>query len=862
MSSSSELKNPSAKYLHHPTPNGAKTILITNNYTQNGGVSTTSGSGSGKNGSATNSITILTTAADRADPEANTVVLDRINICINNHYDSSGSQPVVNIKAEKISEDPSSYGMMPPAAATSKFKQGEDVLVQQKDGRFYLGTVVLATANQCLVQFDDNTQKWASHSDLKRFGTSKVDDDGPLCVVCKKKEEKKDVEVCEKCGRGYHRDCTQGNFGANGVWYCRRCSCQNGIKNNQNNETWGAVKTCKSQLSYDLDSLRWDPYHRKNMENIYCYCGTSGNWVEQMLQCSRCQQWFHDKCLQNSSYPLFSGDRFYIFVCSMCNHGKEFLRRLEMNWTDLIHLLLFNLTFYNRPNKYFDLQTVLTPYFMELHRILQLPDYMNGLAATAIQQKFLIVLQSNENRFRQSSIDAKAWGLCQNKPPDAPFVILPNDKKAISESYISAIWADTKLPLGFVVRGMEKSSCSKSEWYKRIQGKQFVASLASSRCFNEFPDGRFKDHFDEDDEIPVKFIIEKDKIGNFSGCKTVETPTTSSTPHGSRASSETTKIATDSNENSRDAFDDTSRDSLIVPPKPPQNTQKRRLRKRSAPNLTGPPLKKLKTEEKAPSPEDSSNDDDTSSRSTLDLIFPPPKDFQGSNNPFNPVYVPQPPSVLPLSKHRDTDKDSLENKKGSGKLRKIKGASKPPPENSKIRIVRTIRRRLSAKDIIIGPNQEVKYKKKSKHRNEDVEIISTTTIGSNVTTTFLPTRTEFKDWNATPNTKLALFNSSATSSATQPSTLKRSGSFKDKDRHSTGSSSGYSSIAGSSHTGYSSLPNSPNAKEKASLIDTYFENSHRLKNGEKFVVRGRRTKPDGSKQYLIEWSGKNKLQLF
>lgn len=236
-SSSSDVKN---QYLHHQTQN-AKTILITNNYTQNGGIlaTTSSGVGSGGvcgkgvgNGSATNSITILTTAPGdtEVEPGSSTVVLDRINICINNHYDSAAGQvPVVNIKTEKTTtetvgdDSESRYGMMPPASVNlNKFKQGEDVLVLQKDARFYLGTVVLAAANQCLVQFDDNTQKWASYSELKRFGTSKVEDDGPLCVVCKVKEEKQEVEVCERCGRGYHRDCTQGNFGANGVWYCRR----------------------------------------------------------------------------------------------------------------------------------------------------------------------------------------------------------------------------------------------------------------------------------------------------------------------------------------------------------------------------------------------------------------------------------------------------------------------------------------------------------------------------------------------------------------------------------------------------------------------------------------------------------------
>lgn len=359
---------------------------------------------------------------------------------------------------------------------------------------------------------------------------------------------------------------------------------------------------------------------------------------------------------------------------------------------------------------------------------------MNGLAQLAVQQKFLIVLQSNKARFRQSSVDLKAWGLRENKPPEAPFVILPNDGKPISESYIRSIWADTKLPLGFVRHGDKKSRGveSKQDWYKLIQGKHFVAST-SSRLENHHQNYEgshdrsnslgfnVDNHFDEDDEIPVKFIIEKDKIGKFSGCKIVATPSTSS------ASSVATTKVTDSNENSRDVFDDTSRDSIILVPKAPTN--KRRLRKRSAP-LSGPgPANKTKIEKLLiPSPEDSSNDDDTSSKSTLDLIIPAPKDFQGCNNPFNPVYVPQTTgavSAMLTKVEPEKEVPAMESKKVPGKrLTKIKGASKPPPESSKIRIVRTIRRRLSAKDIIIGPNQEVKYKKKSKHRNEDVEVSS------------------------------------------------------------------------------------------------------------------------------------------
>lgn len=123
---------------------------------------------------------------------------------------------------------------------------------------------------------------------------------------------------------------------------------------------------------FQMEALSWDTYHRVNMEQIYCYCGGNGEWYTQMLQCGRCRQWFHDKCVSCLQYPLYCGDRFYVFVCSICNHGKEFLRRLELKWVDLVHLMLFNLTAYNS-KKYYDLDTIIIPYINDNWHALQLP---------------------------------------------------------------------------------------------------------------------------------------------------------------------------------------------------------------------------------------------------------------------------------------------------------------------------------------------------------------------------------------------------------------------------------------------------------------------------------------------------------
>lgn len=56
----------------------------------------------------------------------------------------------------------------------------------------------------------------------------------------------------------------------------------------------------------------------------------------------------------------------------MCNSGKEFVRRLEMKWVDLVHLMLYNLTVYNA-KKYYDLDTVIVPYANDNWYTLQLP---------------------------------------------------------------------------------------------------------------------------------------------------------------------------------------------------------------------------------------------------------------------------------------------------------------------------------------------------------------------------------------------------------------------------------------------------------------------------------------------------------
>ena len=65
-----------------------------------------------------------------------------------------------------------------------------------------------------------------------------------------------------------------------------------------------------------------------------------------MLQCRRCSQWFHKSCVPAlEGKDLLLADRWYIFICGVCNGGfSEFLLRLEARLPDMLHLILWQLS--------------------------------------------------------------------------------------------------------------------------------------------------------------------------------------------------------------------------------------------------------------------------------------------------------------------------------------------------------------------------------------------------------------------------------------------------------------------------------------------------------------------------------------
>ncbi|XP_067627182.1 polycomb protein Pcl isoform X2 [Eurosta solidaginis] len=156
---------------------------------------------------------------------------------------------------------------------------------------------------------------------------------------------------------------------------------------------------------------------------------------------------------------------------------------------------------------------------------------------------------------------------------------------------------------------------------------------------------------------------------------------------------------------------------------------------------------------------DSSSDENSSSSrgTSLDVIIPAPKNFLGLNNPFRMVTPKKstPPgisggcvqSLFSFSRSGTMIKNSIFNTTAldfSSKLAALKSAGIFPNLSTsnlvkaagQPRTVRTVKRRLSAKDITIGPNQEVR-RRRTRRLSSNVEVISTTTFNP-IPTNFFP----------------------------------------------------------------------------------------------------------------------------
>uniref|UniRef100_UPI00402B64B6 PHD finger protein 1 isoform X3 n=1 Tax=Arvicanthis niloticus TaxID=61156 RepID=UPI00402B64B6 len=204
-------------------------------------------------------------------------------------------------------------------------------------------------------------------------------------------------------------------------WVCRQCVFAIATKRG------GALKKgpyaramlgMKLSLPYGLKALDWDAGHLSNRQQSYCYCGGPGEWNLKMLQCRSCLQWFHEACTQCLSKPLLYGDRFYEFECCVCRGGPEKVRRLQLRWVDVAHLVLYHLSVCCK-KKYFDFDREILPFTSENWDSLLLGE-LSDTPKGERSSKLLSALNSHKDRFisgREIKKRKCLFGLHARTPP-------------------------------------------------------------------------------------------------------------------------------------------------------------------------------------------------------------------------------------------------------------------------------------------------------------------------------------------------------------------------------------------------------------------------------------------------------------
>lgn len=258
-------------------------------------------------------------------------------------------------------------------------------------------------------------------------------------------------------------------------------------------------------------------------------------------------------------------------------------------------------------------------------------------------------------------------------------------------------------------------------------------------------------------------------------------------------------------------------------------------------------------------PADTSGDE-TSSRGTLDSFIPPPKDFEGKNNPFRNLSDLLGTPGNHLSQTNSSTPSPYNQCPITLPLPLTPVISQPP-------VVRPAKRQLSEKDIIIDRNGQVKRRRQHRRgRPSQQQIQQQYQHTASKTATILPARNNEIKSEFARNLRSS-FNGASSSASSQIGNCvdyalngRRLRQRQNNDKLPPPDPQPQKK---------GSVPSSPKCspvKQSApdislddlkSSVNIYFGAANRIAAGEKFVIRAKRIGPNGQTQYLIEWEGLN-----
>lgn len=630
-----------------------------------------------------------------------------------------------------------------------RFCEGEDILSRWNDGLLYLGTIVKVDEDSqtCLVRFEDNSEHWAMFKDLQK---GYCQDSDIICSLCRggDSDSPNEIVICDNCGFGFHQLCHSPEVPSELLhpdipWLCRQCAIIITMtkKSEYAKKNSGLKSQTMKAFPYDPDSLTWDSRHKTNLQKCYCYCGGPGDWFMKMLQCIHCKQWFHEACIQQLEKPMLFGDGFYIFVCSVCNSGPEFIQRLALRWPDVAHLVMYNLTVkYNK--KYYDFETSIMPFVDENWKEFQLEGNVASATKEERKTRILTALQNHRTRFkcgREIKKKTTIWGLRVRVPPPVPRIALSTrclvsgkdhaqDKVVTDKNHNH----DDKLVSG------KNHSRDKLVTGKNNSHKKLVAGKNHSHDKQVAGKNSFENARVGKQQGRVKLVSGKNQSQDKRPTSAKTAPKVQrnngstvrarkrrceadllmealpdqlpketlavialSTRDVSRKNKSIMPVRSSPEKKKTKSLPTTTTASPTVCRSAPQNRQREGSTvpsnaKRDAIKSSKPRSPALEVTTKASKGNktiasslknikvercDTSDDEDTSSHGTLDSIIPPPSNFEGHNNPFRNLDL-FPLSVsLPLArplKRKLSQDDSRLSKSGGVKQRK----GRPPPLDS------------------------------------------------------------------------------------------------------------------------------------------------------------------------------------